>query len=248
MFANLISDFESKAGNNLELFTTKLNKPEANEAFSKAVQALGFDAVIQKEAAVRDGEMSNTYGIFKNTYANLLQDNQKETNFVQNETGNIQPERTGDGRTARPAISKNAPLEGAPTIQGATGPDPELVSVAEKYADENNIDLKRQGEYVELDEERAKRLADAYEQMADDPQNPKVKEAYAELIKQTKIRKINEKQTKKYGNENSYLNDRYKRSCTVCECNVWSVLYETQNGMILNVCYDCARQNVDKLI
>jgi hypothetical protein len=112
--------------------------------------------------------------------------NKKLPNLAQNEKGNIQPERTGDGRTARSAISKNAPLEGAPTIQGATGPNPGLVSVAEKYADENDIDLKRQGEYVELDEQRAKRIADAYEQMADDPQNPKVKEAYAELIKQTK--------------------------------------------------------------
>ncbi len=68
----LISDFESKAGNNLELFTTKLNKPEANEAFSKAVQALGFDGVIQKEAASKEGQMTNTYGIFKNKYSNLL--------------------------------------------------------------------------------------------------------------------------------------------------------------------------------
>jgi hypothetical protein len=113
-----------------------------------------------------------------------LVNNQKETNLAQDEK--IQPERTGNGRTTRTAISKNAPLEGAPTIQGATGPDQQLVSVAEKYADENNIDLKRQGEYVELDEERAKRLADAYEEMDNDPQNPKVKEAYAELIKQTK--------------------------------------------------------------
>ena len=115
-----------------------------------------------------------------------LVNNQKETNLAPDETTEIQPERTGNGRTTRTAISKNAPLEGAPTIQGATGPDQQLVSVAEKYADENNIDLKRQGEYVELDEERAKRLADAYEEMDDDPQNPKVKEAYAELIKQTK--------------------------------------------------------------
>jgi len=180
----LISDFESKAGNNLELFTTKLNKPEANEAFSKAVQALGFDGVIQKEAAVRDGEMSNTYGIFKNTYANLLQDNQKETNFVQNETGNIQPERTGDGR-GRTESRKLTPLEGAPTVPGINGPDPQIVGVAEQYAADNGIELKRQSEYVEVDEQRAKRIADAYEQMADNTQDPKVKEAYEDLIKQT---------------------------------------------------------------
>lgn len=108
---------------------------------------------------------------------------QTQTNETTNE---VQPEPTGNGGTRRTPSSKTTPLEGAPTVQGATGPDEQLVSVAEKYAAENGIDLKRQGEYVEVDEERAQRIADAYEQMANDPQNPKVKEAYAELIKQTK--------------------------------------------------------------
>jgi len=106
---------------------------------------------------------------------------------TQNETGQqptVQPERTGD-RTGRTDSREITPLEGSPTIQGATGPDPQLVSVAEQYAADNGIDLKRQSEYVEVDEERAQRIAQAYEEMAHDPQNPKVKEAYAELIKQT---------------------------------------------------------------
>jgi len=98
----------------------------------------------------------------------------------------VQPQRTRDGGTRRTPISKTTPLKGAPKVEGATGPDQQLVSVAEKYAAENGIDLKRQGEYVEVDEKRAKRIADAYEAMENNPQNPKVKEAYAELIKQTK--------------------------------------------------------------
>ena len=104
----------------------------------------------------------------------------------QTTTNEVQSERTGNGGTTRTAISKTTPLEGTPKVEGATGPNQELVSVAERYAAENGIDLKRQGEYVEVDEERAKRIADAYEAMANDPENPKVKEAYAELIKQTK--------------------------------------------------------------
>jgi len=96
----------------------------------------------------------------------------------------VQPEPTGD-RGRRTDSREIAPLEGTPTIQGATGPDPQLVAVAEQYAADNGIDLKRQSEYVEVDEERAQRIAQAYEEMAHDPQNPKVKEAYAELIKQT---------------------------------------------------------------
>ncbi len=98
----------------------------------------------------------------------------------------VQSKRSRDGGTRRTSISKTTPLQGTPVIKGATGPDIQLVSVAEKYANDNNIELKRQGEYVEVDPVRAKRIADAYTEMANDPQNPKVKEAYAELIKQTK--------------------------------------------------------------
>ena len=112
---------------------------------------------------------------------------QPTTQTQENETRQqptVQPESTGD-RTRRTDSREIAPLEGSPTISGATGPDPQLVTVAEQYAADNGIDLKRQSEYVEVDEERAQRIAQAYEEMAHDPQNPKVKEAYAELIKQT---------------------------------------------------------------
>ncbi|MFN9112874.1 MAG: hypothetical protein ACK5XN_22645, partial [Bacteroidota bacterium] len=113
-----------------------------------------------------------------------LQDTQKQTNLAADETGKIQPERTGDGR-GRTKSRKFTPLEGAPSVPGVNGPDPQLVAVAEQYAADNGIDLKRQSEYVEVDENRARRIADAYEQMADDPQNPKVKEAYQDLVNQT---------------------------------------------------------------
>ena len=112
-----------------------------------------------------------------------------ETNNIylqENETGKIQPERTRDGGDGRTTDGTIKSLKGSPTVQGATGPDARLVSVAEKYAAENGIDFKRQSEYVEVDENRAKRLADEYAKMTHDPKSPKVKEAYSELIKQTK--------------------------------------------------------------
>ena len=100
------------------------------------------------------------------------------------ENEKVQSQRTGDG-TGRIDSGKITPLEGTPSVQGINGPDAQLFAVAEQYATDNGIDLKRQGEYVKVDEERAERIANAYEEMANDPQNPKVKEAYAELIKQT---------------------------------------------------------------
>lgn len=109
----------------------------------------------------------------------------KNKNIISQDEKQKLSQSTGDGR-GRTGSGEITPLEGAPTIQGATGPNPQLVAVAEQYAKDNGIDLKRQGEYVEVDEDRAKRIADAYEQMANEPQNPKVKEAYQNLIKQTK--------------------------------------------------------------
>jgi hypothetical protein len=93
-------------------------------------------------------------------------------------------EPTRDGGGVREAGSL-APLEGAPIVRGATGPDPNLVSVAEQYARDNGIDLKRQGVFVEVDVERAERIAEAYGAMEHRPQDPEVQAAYRDLIDQT---------------------------------------------------------------
>jgi hypothetical protein len=91
----------------------------------------------------------------------------------------------GDGRGGG-AVRGTPALEGSPVVQGASGPDQNLVLVAEKYARENGIDLRRQGKYVEVDEELATRIANAFDEMRHDPQDPKVKAAYAEVIRQTR--------------------------------------------------------------
>jgi len=95
------------------------------------------------------------------------------------------PQQRGN-RAGRGETRVIAPLEGAPVIQGATGPDINLVRVAEKYAKENGIDLKRQAEYMPIYVEFSKRLAYAYEKMVHDPRNKAVIDAYKNLIRQTK--------------------------------------------------------------
>lgn len=79
-----------------------------------------------------------------------------------------------------------APLPGAPSVAGFHGPDPRLVEVAEAYARSIGIALRRQSEYVQVDEDRARRIAQAYEAMEHAPQDPAVKEAYQNLIRQTR--------------------------------------------------------------
>jgi hypothetical protein len=92
------------------------------------------------------------------------------------------------GEGAQDGAGRLAPLPGYAhgNIQGAAGPDPRIVEVAEKYARDNGITLVRQAEYVEVDPERAARIADAYQAMPHAPQDPRVKEAFRNLISQTR--------------------------------------------------------------
>ena len=93
-------------------------------------------------------------------------------------------ERAGD-RGGRDAGGSLAPLKGAPTVAGATGPDPNIVAAAEQYAKSIGIDLKRQASFAEIDEALATRIAGAYEEMAHNPRDPMVAAAYADMIQQT---------------------------------------------------------------
>lgn len=103
--------------------------------------------------------------------------------------GGGEPSR-GDEAGARPqdGDGRSTPLPGYAHghIKGAAGPDPALVRVAEEYARKNGLKLRRQAEYVQVDPERAARIAAAYEAMPHAPQDPKVREAYADLIRQTR--------------------------------------------------------------
>jgi hypothetical protein len=85
----------------------------------------------------------------------------------------------------RYALGNLAPLAGSPQVKGAAGPDPRLVTVAEQYARDNGIELRRQAEYVKVDPDRARRIAAAYEAMPHNPSDPKAQEAYRDLIRQT---------------------------------------------------------------
>jgi hypothetical protein len=99
----------------------------------------------------------------------------------------VTEDQSGRGdRGGRDSGRGTAPLAGAPTVQGATGPDPEIVNVAEAYAATNNIPYSPQESYVEVDEDRARRLAQAYEDMPHAPKDPAVQAAYKDLIEQTR--------------------------------------------------------------
>jgi hypothetical protein len=75
--------------------------------------------------------------------------------------GQERPEQGGD-RGGRLPRGSYTPLDGAPNVAGATGPAPGHVDVARSYAAAAGISHRRQAVYVEVDEARARRIADAY--------------------------------------------------------------------------------------
>lgn len=93
-------------------------------------------------------------------------------------------QQTGN-REGRTESGSLAPLKGAPKVQGATGPDPRVVEVAEQYARDNGIDLKRQAIYARVDPALATRIAEAYEAMEHNSADPATRAAYADMIAQT---------------------------------------------------------------
>lgn len=143
----------------------KVAKKALDRLRSSALQLVGGETKIEEMFSDRSDFKENSLS---------LQDNLTR----------IYNERSGDRRRWDSSRGDQT-LEGAPIIKGATGADPYLTSVAEDYARAKGLDYRRQSRYVEVDESRAKRLAQAYEDMEHRPQDPVVKESYQNLIDQT---------------------------------------------------------------
>jgi hypothetical protein len=97
----------------------------------------------------------------------------------------IRSESAGDGRGPRTVRGYSA-LAGAPNVYGRSGPIEKISRIADQYAEDRGIPIRKQAEYVKVDKKRAERIAEAYAAMPHDPQNPAVKEAYEDLVRQTK--------------------------------------------------------------
>lgn len=64
------------------------------------------------------------------------------------------------------------------------GPDPRIRRTAADYMKSAGLPYRPPTEYVKVDKVRAKKIADAYDEMKDDPNDPQVKAAYGALIKE----------------------------------------------------------------
>jgi hypothetical protein len=179
------------------------------------------DAVTQLEAAGVDLEQ-----LTASVDASIAQAQVDQTTPT---TGGTDGQRSDTGgRTRSGGLSA---LEGAPTVRGVSGPDPRLVAVAEQYAADNGIDLKRQSTFTEVDPEFAARVADAYEAMPHNPQDPAVKEAYDNLIQQTTA----QYQSLVDAGYQFYFIDMRTQEGQDYASSPWNAMFDTRDNQIMGV-------------
>ena len=188
----------------IKRFLMKLMR-KANKAGYSRPQDI-FDAIISGEVGSRkterqlggesgpttaestgDPSYSKALGFQINPKSGVNQDGRSTDGTVQADgSGRQQGDNRGRGGSRSLEGGGLAPLEGAPTIRGHKGPIQNLVKVADKYAEDFGINYLPQAEYAKVDPIRAARIAQAYTDMPNNPNDPEVKEAYADLIEQTK--------------------------------------------------------------
>lgn len=84
------------------------------------------------------------------------------------------------------------PLEGGPVTanipgQGTTylGQNSAIINSAEQYANDSGLKLLTPTQYLPIEEQFSRRVADSYQNMIDDPGNPRVQQAYNALSNET---------------------------------------------------------------
>ena len=84
------------------------------------------------------------------------------------------------------------PLEGAPKTanipdQGLTylGQNSEILNSAEDYAQSAGVELLTPDRYLPIEEQFSRKVAESYENMVDNPSDPRVKQAYDALANET---------------------------------------------------------------
>lgn len=141
------------------------------------------ERVTQFERLVRDAG-------FKGLYYPESELGQVVLMFEKTKPARVRDTRTGMNLTFEVVDPRTVPLEATDTrpLPGLTtseGPVRAVIQAARAYAAARGLPVRRQAEYVKADPERGARIAEAYDKMKHQPNNPKVKAAYKAMADET---------------------------------------------------------------
>lgn len=112
----------------------------------------------------------------------MLFDAAQPTRVTRESTGEV----VSDNTAKRAVEGVQLKPEDLQPLPGAAGrPVERVVRAARAYAASAGLPFRRQKEYVKVDVDRATRIAQAYEDMKDDPADPKVQAAFQAMVDET---------------------------------------------------------------
>jgi len=117
-----IDEFVLAAGEESELYSTKTNKKGVSSKYVKALQALGFDGIVQKESynsgspftATKTGNETNTYGIFKAVEQSLKESQSQQVSTMDTKV-DTKVEKVEPTETTTPKVKLNPTESGQNT-------------------------------------------------------------------------------------------------------------------------------------
>jgi hypothetical protein len=136
--------------------------------YEKLIKDAGFKGIYMSESPL--GQVA---AMFEAT---------KPAKVVDKRTGLVQNFQVPNVAKVELQPQDTAPLPG---LTNSPGPVKNVVQAARAYAEARGLPVRRQGEYVQNDPALGKRIADAYEAMKHQPNNPKVKAAYQAMADET---------------------------------------------------------------
>lgn len=146
----------------------ELAESERVTQFERLVRDAGFKGLYYPES-----ELGQVVLMFEKTKPARVRDTRTGMNLTFEVT---------DPRTVTLDRADTRPLPGLTTSEG---PVPSVVQAARAYAAARGLPVRRQAEYVKADPERGARIAEAYDKMKHQPNNPKVKAAYKAMADET---------------------------------------------------------------
>jgi hypothetical protein len=168
-----------------------------------------YEATSQVKMPEQERQMPEKRVAFEQDQDKKAQTNGNQPTTIQAEssrTGTGGPETTGEGLRGQGGLPRgpeqlqsqgrpgdqSVPLIGLPatvTVPGigkyTFGPNETARNVAAEYASSVGIDYNPPKTYAKVDKDRAAKIADAYDKMAHAPSDPRVKESYDAMIKET---------------------------------------------------------------
>jgi tetratricopeptide (TPR) repeat protein len=178
-----IEDFKS------EIEIEKGNLKEEKARIKQEKAKVRASSMSKKEKVERLEELDAELEDAINEHEDLVQQYRDDMAQERSDIKDLKKEKAAIEKKAAEKKQKVEPVKEEKIIPAGkrlfNEPNPETAEISKQFKKENGIDTPEGENITEIDQDNSKKIADAYEEMKDSPDDPIVQKAYQELADQT---------------------------------------------------------------